>query len=124
MFTHKSGIVEMATSLLHNPPAMFIVGLITLAVGLAMVLVHNIWSGVALPIVVTLVGWLTLIKGLLFLFLSPAAVAGFFLGGLHYEKLFYMYCTICLLLGAYLTYGGFGSTSCCCQASAPATGKK
>jgi vacuolar-type H+-ATPase subunit I/STV1 len=112
MFTHKRATVEMATVILHNAPMLFIVGLIALAVGLALVLVHNVWCGGALPVIVTLVGWLTLIKGALFLFLSPEAAAGLFLGGLHYAQLFYLYVAICLILGVYLTYGGFRSTSC------------
>ena len=115
MFTHKRATVETAAALLHSTPMLFIVGLITLAVGLALVLVHNVWTGGALPIIVTLVGWLTLLKGLLFLFLSPEGAARFFLGGLHYEHLFYLYCTIAVVLGLYLTYGGFRSTSCYCE---------
>jgi vacuolar-type H+-ATPase subunit I/STV1 len=111
MLTHKGGTVEAARGLLDNPPVLFFIGLVTLAVGLAIVLVHNVWCGGTLPVIVTLVGWLTLIKGLLFLFLSPDAAAGFFLGGLHYEKLFYLYATVGLILGIYLTYGGFRSTS-------------
>jgi hypothetical protein len=90
---------------------MFIAGVIALLTGLAMVLGHNVWSGGALPVIVTLVGWLTLIKGLLILFLSPEAAVGFFLGGLHYEQLFYLYTAISLIFGVYLTYGGFRSTS-------------
>jgi vacuolar-type H+-ATPase subunit I/STV1 len=111
MVTHKRATVETATALLHNAPVLFIVGMITLIAGLAMILIHNVWSGGALPVIVTLVGWLTMIKGLLFLFLSPEAAVGFFLGGLHYGQLFYLYTAICLILGAYLTYGGFRSTS-------------
>jgi hypothetical protein len=84
---------------------------ITLVAGLAMILGHNVWSGGVLPVVVTLVGWLTLIKSLLFLFLSPEAAVGFSLEGLHYEQLFYLYAAISLILGAYLTSGGFRSTS-------------
>ena len=38
-----------------------------------MVLAHNEWSGSARAIIVTVIGWLTLIKGLLFLLL-PAGV--------------------------------------------------
>ena len=72
-----------------------------------MILGHNVWSGGALPVIVTLIGWLALIKGLLLLFLSPEAV----LGGLQYEQLFYMYAAIALILGVYLTYAGFRSTS-------------
>ena len=57
--------------------------------------------------IVTLVGWLTLIKGLFFLFLPPEMEAGLFLRQLHYQQLSYLYAAISLILGVYLTYGGF-----------------
>jgi hypothetical protein len=76
-----------------------------------MVLAHNIWSGGALVVVVTLVGWITLIKSLFFLFLPPEMEAGLFLGQLHYRQLFYLYTAISLVLGVCLTYGGFKSRS-------------
>jgi hypothetical protein len=50
--------------------------LITLGLGLAMVLGHNRWSGGALPILVTLIGWGLLLRGLLLLFLPSAQVLG------------------------------------------------
>ena len=76
MMTRRQGTVETVTALLQNPSMMLIVGTITLAAGLALVLAHNIWSGGALVVVVTLVGWMTLIKSLSFLFLSPEVEAG------------------------------------------------
>ena len=88
---------------------MFVLGAITLVAGLAMVLAHNIWSGGALVVVVTLVGWITLIKSLFVLFLPPEMEAGFFLGQLHYQQLFGVYGATSLVLGPYLTYGGFKS---------------
>ncbi len=103
--------METVTALLQNPSMMLIVGIITLVAGLAMVLAHNIWSGGALVVVVTLVGWITLIKSLFFLFLPPELEAGFFLRQLRYQELFYLYGAISLVLGIYLTYGGFKSTS-------------
>ena len=106
MITHKQATVEMVTALIHNPPVVFVVSVMAMAAGLAMVLGHNVWSGGALPVIVTLIGWWTLVKGLLFLFLSPEGASAFFLGGLHYEQLFYLYAGISLLLGIYLTYGG------------------
>jgi len=115
MIARKRAMIEMVMALVNDRPALFIVGMITLLAGLAIVLAHNVWSVGALPIVVTLVGWWTLIKGLLFLFLTPEAAVGFFLVGLHYERLFYLYCTIALALGLYLTYGGFRSTTCGCE---------
>ena len=111
MITRRQATLGSVTALLHDPSMIFVVGVITLAVGLAMVLAHNIWSGGALVVIVTLVGWMTLIKSLSFLFLSPEVEAGFFLRQLHYQELFYVYGAISLALGVYLTYGGFKSTS-------------
>ena len=111
MMTRRQATVETVTALLRDPSMILIVGVITLAAGLAMVLAHNSWSGGALAVIVTLVGWITLIKSLFFLFLPPEMEAGLFLGQLHYQQLFYLYTGVSLVLGIYLTYGGFKSTS-------------
>ena len=111
MMTRRQATVETVTALLQSPSMMLILGIITLTAGLAMVLAHNIWSGSALAVVVTLVGWITLIKSLFFLFLPPEMEARLFLGQLRYEQLFYLYGAISLVLGVYLTYSGFVSRS-------------
>ena len=111
MITRRQATVETVTVLLQNPSMTLILGVITLAAGLALVLAHNIWSGGALVVVVTLVGWMALIKSLFFLFLPHEMEAGLFLGQLHYRQLFYFYAAISLVLGVYLTYGGFRSRS-------------
>ena len=111
MVLHKQSFVETVTAVLHNSLVMFIVSIITLLGGLALVLAHNFWSSGALAVVVTLVGWITLVKGLLFLFLTPEMEAEFFLTNLHYAQLFYLYTAISFVLGVYLAYGGFTSTS-------------
>ena len=111
MMTRRQATVETVTALLQNSVMTLILGAITLVAGLAMVLAHNIWSGGALVVIVTLVGWITLIKSLFFLFLPPEVEAGFFLRQLHYQQFFYLYTGVSLVLGIYLTYGGFKSTS-------------
>ena len=111
MITRRQATVETVTALLQNPSMMLILGVITLAAGLALVLAHNIWSGGALVVVVTLVGWMALVKSLFFLFLPPEMEAGLFLRQIHYQQLFYVYSAISLVLGVYLTYGGFRSRS-------------
>ena len=111
MMTRRQATVETVEALLHNPSMMFILGVITLVGALSMVLAHNIWSGSALAVVVTLVGWIALIKSLLFLLLPPEMEAALFLRQLHYQQLFYLYGAISLVLGVYLTYGGFRSRS-------------
>jgi hypothetical protein len=45
------------------------------------------------------------------LFLPPEMETGLFLQQLHYQQFFYLYSAISLVLGVYLTYGGFKRTS-------------
>lgn len=101
MISYKQETVETMTSLLNNPGAVFAVGLVGVAAGLALVLAHNVWSGGALPVVVTLLGWWSLIKGLACLFLPQQVMAVL---GQHYDRLFYVSPIISLLLGFYLVY--------------------
>jgi len=106
MLAHRQASIETIKALVHNAPVMYVAGVMALAAGLAMVLGHNVWHGGVLPVVVTLVGWLSLIKGLLILFLSAQLAGGCLLGG-HYELHFYLNAAIAIILGAYLTYAGF-----------------
>jgi vacuolar-type H+-ATPase subunit I/STV1 len=111
MFIHRQAGVDAVAGMLHNPSLILILGFISLAVGLAMVLAHNIWSEGALAVVVTLVGWLALIKGLFFLYLVPEFGAECLLSCLRHPQLFYACMAPSLILGIYLTYGGFTSKS-------------
>jgi uncharacterized membrane protein len=108
MALHRQSSVQTLTELIRDPTLLFI-GLIALVCGLAMVLAHNIWSGGALPVIVTLFGWSVLIRGLLLLSLSPRTLADLF-EALHFEELFYLYMTIACILGLYLTVMGFRRT--------------
>jgi len=107
---HKQAMVEMAIALIHDPPLLFVTGLIALTAGLAIVLCHNVWSGGAAPVLVTLIGWAALVKGALILLLSPAEEADVFLSALYYARFFYLYNAFSVLLGIYLTYAGTKST--------------
>ena len=108
LIAHREASVAMVNELVRNPPMLFILGMIPAAAGLAMVLGHNVWTGGALPVVVTLIGWNTLIKGLLFLFLSPEATTDL-LETLHYGQLYYMYAAISMAIGVCLTYAGLAT---------------
>jgi hypothetical protein len=46
-------------------------GIFTMTAGVAVVIGHNIWSGGALPIAVTELGWLMLIKGVVLMAIPP-----------------------------------------------------
>jgi len=109
MTVRKQFIVETITALLENAPLLFLLGILTLVAGLAMILAHNVWSGGLSTVVVTIVGWITLLKGLLFLFLPQEVEVDLLLRKLHYEQYFYAFMAISLVMGIYLTYDGFVS---------------
>ena len=87
---------------------MVIFAIIALAGGLAIILTHNIWTGGALPILVTLIGWVMVIRGVLFLFLAPETTLRI-LAAIQFERLFYIYLGIPFALGLYLTYLSFSA---------------
>jgi hypothetical protein len=81
MFAHAHATVEIMKAIIQDPPLLFIAGLMGVTAGLAIILAHNVWSGGALPIIVTLFGWVSLIKGTLLLTLSPEAESRVFIVG-------------------------------------------
>jgi len=107
MAANKAATIQTVTALVHDAPVVFVLGLILVAAGLAMILSMGLWSGGALPLVVRLISWLTLIKGLAFLFWPPTAAPGLLLWGSLYERFFYVDVAIVFVLGAYLTYASF-----------------
>jgi hypothetical protein len=108
MALQKQVMVDIVAALLRNGPLLLILEAIAVTAGLAMVIGHNVWSGGALPVVVTLLGWIILIRGVVLLFLSPAAKLRFF-EMFRYADLLYLYAGITLVLGLYLTIAGFTS---------------
>jgi hypothetical protein len=106
MLVNRSGTIAVLNGFFADPALMWISGVFMLLVGLAIVLSHNRWSGGAVTAIVSLYGWIVLVKGLLFLCLPPAAQAEFY-RALHFETYFYAYLVVALVLGAYLNYGGF-----------------
>jgi vacuolar-type H+-ATPase subunit I/STV1 len=108
MGLQRAAMIAAVSAAVHDAPLMLVLGTITLAAGLALVLSHNLWSGGALTVVVTVIGWLTLLKGLMFWVLPPGGVAAeLYLERLHYAQLYNLYCAFTLVTGLYLTLGGF-----------------
>lgn len=106
MLMKKAAMIDTVTAFMNDGPLLFATSVISIAAGLAIVLNHNIWSRGALATVVTLVGWLILIKGALILFLSPEQSASV-VTMVHYQDWFYVYSAFPTLLGLYLTLAGY-----------------
>lgn len=106
MAANKDATVQAMNALFADPALMWITGVFTMLVGLAIIVAHNRWSGGAVPVIITIYGWIALIKGLLFLWLS-APVQMQFYQSLHFAERYYLYLILALVIGAYLTYDGF-----------------
>jgi hypothetical protein len=108
MLSRRQTMLAIVTSCIENRALLFLVELIGLAAGLAIVLGHNIWSSDLLTLIVTLIGWLTLIRSIILLFLPPEAI-GRFIKAVRYEQNYYLFTAIPLVIGLYLTVAGLGS---------------
>ena len=62
MASQKQAMIDLVAALMRNGPVLLIVEAIAVTSGLAIVMRHNVWSGGALPVVVTLLGWIILIR--------------------------------------------------------------
>ena len=108
MMARGPRVAATVKALVANPPLLLFVELMGLAGGLAMVIGHNIWTGGVLAVVVTLIGWLILIRSVILLPMPPEAAAKL-IEALRYEKHFYLYMGGTLILGLYLAYAGFNA---------------
>ena len=99
-------LLAIMSALINDAPMLMNLGMAALLAGLAIVLSHNIWSGGALPVVVTLFGWILLLRGLLLLMLPHETVVRIFEMA-RFGDFFTVYAAIPLTLGLYLSYAGF-----------------
>lgn len=107
VMTHREAMLRMVLALIADKPLMFVMAMLLVFAGLAMVLEHNIWKGGALPVVVTVLSWWTLGKGVLVLYIGPEKLFTFFFDPDRYARIMPFDAVFILLLGAYLTYKGF-----------------
>lgn len=110
LVAHPQASLSTLEAMVHSPDILLVTGVMAVLGGLAMVIGHNVWSGGARAVVVTVVGWVVLLKGLIVLLLPMEAVVAWY-DLLHIEQGFYLYMLLTAVLGAYLTYVGFARSS-------------
>ena len=108
MIAKRRTTVDAVNDLITDPPLVLLSGVIAVAVGLGVVIGHNIWSGGALPVVVTLVGWASVIKGIALMALPQGQMAKLY-KALRYERFYLAYVGVTLALGLYLTIAAFSA---------------
>jgi hypothetical protein len=105
MLIKRRETIATVNAIVDDPGAVIQAGVIALMVGVALVLGHNVWTGGAVPVVVTVVGWISAIKGV-WLLATPSAILRKMFAAMHYERFFVAYMGVTLALGAYLIWGG------------------
>ncbi len=95
----------MAKQIGEDPGLIFLSGVLLLVTGIAVLRVHNIWTG-GWPVVVTVLGWLAVLGGIIRMFFPyrVAALAGSV--GQH-TGVIATAAIVPLLVGAYLSYKAY-----------------
>ncbi len=102
----KAVFIKLLTDLAANRSALFLVGVMLLLAGLAIVLTHNIWTGGVLTVAITLIGWVLILRGLASMFLPGDGVLRM-IRWCKVEEFSWLYATLVLAVGAWLTWAGF-----------------
>ncbi len=68
MLFYRSNVMKVITSAKNTPGVVYVLGVINLLIGLTILSQFNVWMW-ELPLLVTLLGWVLLIRGLLYYFM-------------------------------------------------------
>ena len=105
MLAQPEAFVTIVHAFVADAPLVLITGVFTLFGGLALVLLHNYWSGGVLTVIITLIGWLTLVKAVVLVVLPLNKLVALY-GGVSLTHIL-ISGSVTLLLGLYLTVAGF-----------------
>lgn len=105
MLVKPSGFVNTFKDLIGSPGKLGYAGLLSVLFGVILVSIHNIWVA-NWHVVITLLGWLTLIRGVVRLFFPNVAAS--LANNLSNKPFYYTVAIIGLLIGLFLVYHGYG----------------
>lgn len=106
MLANQQAISGMAAEIARNTGLIFLSGILLLLAGIAILRVHNVWSG-GWPVIVTVVGWLAVVGGLFRMWMPQmAAPIADRLGG--NATLIIVAGAVLVALGGFLSYKAYG----------------
>jgi hypothetical protein len=106
MLTGRRRTLATLDEMARSGPWMLFAGMVATMAGLAIVLTHNLWSGGALAVAVTLTGWAGLLKGISLLVVPPETMAKAY-KATGFERFFYPWLGAALVLGLWMTLDAF-----------------
>lgn len=107
MLTSQRFYKNLLAALSEHPPAVYLGGLISLGVGFLLVTFHNIWIVGDWTVIITILGWVAFIKGVLVLLVPNGAIKACAIFDAQFKKLFSACALIIIIAGALLAWLGF-----------------
>lgn len=104
VLVNRKVLAEMVSEVAESPALVFLAGAITLAMGLLLVLSHNIWVK-NWTVLITVLAWLFLIGGMFRLFFPKVVMS---MARNINLKAYSVLWILFIFLGAFLAYKGFG----------------
>ncbi len=108
MLVNRRRTLNTLQDMARSGPWMLFSGMVATAAGLAVVLGHPVWSGGALPVAVTLVGWVALMKGVTLLLIPGERIAAAY-KGIGFERFFPVWMVVVLAIGLWITAAAFAA---------------
>ena len=99
-------IVHVFSEFVNNRALAFVVGILEVIAGLALVIKHFTWDS-TLETAITIFGWLLLLEGIFYLFVTRRILRKV-IKWLDNKSAYYFFALLYLVLGVYLAYVGFG----------------
>ena len=108
MLLNRQAFPEMVSQVAQNYAIIFLSGALSLLAGVAIVRVHNVWTG-GWPVIVTILGWLLIVGGLARMWCPKKAseIATTFGSD---PTLLLVAGAVLLALGAFLSFKAYGTT--------------
>lgn len=104
MLVHQHRFKKTTSDLLGNAMLITLTGCTMLVLGLLIVVHHNVWTP-DWPVLVTIIGWILLLQGLMRLFVPDAFIK--MARDMQAKLVYTLGCWVRLFIGIYLIWAGF-----------------
>jgi hypothetical protein len=105
LILNRKAFQQIMDDFCKNTALIFFGGMSSLAVGVVIVLTHNVWVA-GWPVIITIIGWIAIIKGV-WLIVLPNTVPAFMQAYQKNENLIIVQSVGALIFGIVLTFFGF-----------------
>ena len=108
MLANRRRTMAALDEMARSGPWMLFSGMMATAGGLAIIIGHQVWSGGALPVLVTITGWSALLQGLTLLLVPGDRIAAAYKAA-GFERWFGAWMAVALAFGFAMTALAFGA---------------